>query len=405
MKLSKVTFQNKEGHTLSGRLELPADQHPHNFALFAHCFTCTKNLGAVKNISRALTSEGFGVLRFDFTGLGESDGDFADTNFSGNVDDLIAAADFLAENHQAPALLVGHSLGGAAVIFAAAKIDAVKAVATVGAPSNPKHVTHLLKSSLQEIEANGHAVVNLSGRDFTIKKQFVDDLETKSLPDTVKNLRKPLLIMHSPQDNTVGIRNAEELYHAAHHPKSFVTLDGADHLLSRKEDSIYTGKVIAGWSSRYVSIPKSEPLRSVHHVVASLDIENGFTTQMKVGNHYMVADEPLDVGGNDFGPSPYEFLSAGLSACTAMTIRMYVERKGWDLQNVEVHTSYDRRHADDCEACENDPKARIDTFDREIKLEGNLDEKQIERILQIADKCPVHRTLHAEVNVNTSLLK
>ncbi|MBW1295904.1 bifunctional alpha/beta hydrolase/OsmC family protein [Aquimarina litoralis] len=403
MSLSKISFINNEGQVLSGRLELPADQHPHNFALFAHCFTCNKNLGAVRNISRALTSQGFGVLRFDFTGLGESEGDFADTNFSGNVDDLIAAADFLAENYQAPSLLVGHSLGGAASIFAASKIEAIKAVATIGAPSDPTHVQHLLRSGLAEIEANGKAVINLSGRDFTIKKQFLDDLETKSLASVAKNLNKALLVLHSPQDTTVGIKNAEEIYHAAKHPKSFVTLDGADHLLMRKEDSIYAGNVIAGWSSRYIDIPEEPKLKSKHQVVASLGNDEGYTTQMKVGNHYMVADEPETVGGNDFGPSPYEFVSAGLSACTAMTIKMYVSRKGWDLKNVEVHTSYDKRHIEDCENCE-DPTAKIDTFDREIKLEGDLDEKQIARILQIADKCPVHKTLHTETQVITKLI-
>ncbi|WP_299442942.1 bifunctional alpha/beta hydrolase/OsmC family protein [uncultured Aquimarina sp.] len=403
MSLSKISFTNAEGQTLSGRLELPADQYPHNFALFAHCFTCNKNLGAVRNISRALTSQGFGVLRFDFTGLGESEGDFADTNFSGNVEDLVAAANFLAQEHQAPSLLIGHSLGGAAAIFAASEIDSIKAVATVGAPSDPTHVQHLLRSGLAEIEANGKAVVNLSGRDFTIKKQFLDDLENKSLPTVAKNLDKALLVMHSPQDTTVGIKNAEEIYHAAKHPKSFVSLDGADHLLMRKEDSMYVGKVIAGWSSRYVDIPEEPKLKSQHHVVASLGNDEGYTTQMKVGNHYMFADEPESVGGNDYGPSPYELVSAGLSACTAMTIKMYVTRKGWDLQNVEVHTSYDKKHMEDCVNCE-DPTAKIDTFEREIKLEGNLDEKQIKRILQIADKCPVHKTLHSDTQVITTLI-
>ncbi len=403
MSLSKVTFTNTEGQTLSGRLELPADQHPHNFVLFAHCFTCNKNLGAVRNISRGLTSQGFAVLRFDFTGLGESEGDFADTNFSGNVGDLVAAADFLKREYLAPTLLVGHSLGGAAAIFAAAEIDSIKAVATIGAPSNPKHVKHLLKSSLEDIKANGKAVVNLSGRDFTIKKQFLDDLDTKSLPEVAKNLNKALLVMHSPQDTTVGIKNAEEIYIAAKHPKSFVTLDGADHLLMQKRDSVYAGKVVAGWSSRYVDIPEEPKINSKHNVVASLHGVEGYTTQMKVGNHYMVADEPESVGGHDFGPSPYEFVSAGLSACTAMTIKMYVARKGWDMQNIEVHTSYGKNHAADCENCE-DPNAKIDTFEREIKIEGNLDEKQIAKILQIADKCPVHKTLHSETQIITSLV-
>ncbi len=403
MSLSKITFSNAQGQTLSGRLELPADQHPHNFALFAHCFTCTKNLSAVRNISRALTSQGFGVLRFDFTGLGESEGDFEDTNFSGNVEDLIAAANYLSQHYKAPSLLVGHSLGGAAAIFAASQIDTIKAVATVGAPSNPIHVQHLLKSSINEIETTGQAIVHLSGRDFTIKKQFIDDLETKSLPDTVKHLGKAILVLHSPQDTTVGIKNAEEIYRAARHPKSFVSLDGADHLLMNKEDSLYTGNVIARWSSRYVDIPTEQHLKSQHQVVASLGNNPGFTTSMKVGNHYMLADEPESVGGHDFGPSPYEYVSAGLSACTAMTIKMYVARKGWDLHGVEVHTNYSKSHIHDCENCE-DQNAKIDTFERAIKIEGNLDEKQIARILQIADKCPVHKTLHSDTQIITKLV-
>ena len=403
MNIQKVNFTNSENQQLVGRLELPIDQHPHNFVIFAHCFTCNKNLSAVKNVSRALTSNGFGVLRFDFTGLGESDGNFENTNFSGNVEDLISAANYLKENYKAPSLLVGHSLGGAATIFAASQIDSVKAIATIGAPSNPKHVKHLIHSSVDEIKANGKANVNIGGRPFTIKKQFLDDLETKSLPETAQNLRKALLVVHSPQDTTVGIQNAEEIYVAARHPKSFVSIDGADHLLSRKEDSTYVGNVISNWAKRYVSIPETEIPTTAYQVVASLDADDGFTTQMKVGNHYLMADEPKSFGGNDFGPSPYELVSAGLSACTAMTIQMYVKRKGWDLQNVEVHTSYGKTHAKDCEDCEN-TSAKIDTFNREIKITGTLDEAQIKRILQIADKCPVHKTLHNEIQVITKLI-
>ncbi|WP_222984514.1 bifunctional alpha/beta hydrolase/OsmC family protein [Flagellimonas meishanensis] len=406
MGLQKVNFKNKSGQTLVGRLELPVDQHPHNFVVFAHCFTCTKNLLAVKNISKALTSNGFGVLRFDFTGLGESEGDFANTNFSGNVEDLVAAADYLKEHYEAPTLLIGHSLGGAAVLFAAAQIPAVNAIATIGAPSNPVHVKHLFKSELDEIQKQGEATVNLGGRDFKIKRQFVEDLERKSLPETVKALRKPLLIMHSPQDDTVGIKNAEEIYIAAHHPKSFVSLDGADHLLSKKEDSRYVGEVISGWARRYLDIQDvlNNNLATKHQVVASLDKEDAFTTSMKVGNHYMIADEPEDYGGNDFGPSPYELVSAGLSACTAMTVQMYAKRKEWPLENIEVHTSYGKTHAQDCQNCETEG-SKIDTFHREIKLVGNLDEKQKERIMQIADKCPVHKTLHSQIQIVSKLIE
>lgn len=403
MSLQKITFTNKEGQQLVGRLELPADQHPHNFALFAHCFTCNKNLGAVRNISRALTSQGFGVLRFDFTGLGESEGDFADTNFSGNVEDLVEAAEYLETEYSAPSLLVGHSLGGAAVIFAAAQLPSVQAVATIGAPSNPEHVQHLFQSSLEEIQASGEARVKLSGRGFTIKKQFVDDLQRHELTVVAKNLRKPLLIMHSPQDDTVGIRNAEEIYRSAHHPKSFVSLDGADHLLMNKQDSLYAGRVIAEWASRYISQPKRENLKTRHDVVASLDGDNGFTTQMKLGDHYLTADEPESYGGNNFGPTPYELVSAGLSACTVMTVQMYARRKGWEIRNIEVHTSYDKQHAVDCEECDLD-SAKIDTFTRVIRIDSDLDEKQLARVLQIADKCPVHRTLHSQTQVVTTLI-
>ena len=401
MKAQKVQFPNRQGHQLTGKLQLPADRHPHNFALFAHCFTCTKNLGAVRNISAALAQSGFGVLRFDFTGLGESEGEFSETNFSGNVEDLEDAANYLNEHYKAPGLLVGHSLGGAAVIFAASRLPAVKAVATLGAPSDPEHVTHLLRSDLSEIENQGMAKVTIGGRGFTIKKQFLEDLQSHSLPAVVKTLDRALLIMHSPQDLIVSIKNAEEIYLAARHPKSFVSLDGADHLLSNEADSTYAGSVIAQWASRYVPRPETTRLHSDHQVVASLDRDDAFTTDMKVGNHYMTADEPLAFGGNDFGPSPYELLSASLSACTVMTLHMYARRKEWPLENVEVHTSYGKEHAQDGVDCLEDPNARIDTFQREISLTGDLDEAQRKRLIEIADRCPVHRTLHSPTQVIT----
>ena len=404
MSTQKVEFQNPDGERLVGRLELPADRHPHSYALFAHCFTCNKNLQAVKNISKALTDKGFGLLRFDFTGLGESEGDFSDTNFSGNVEDLLAAAHFLEQEYKAPELLIGHSLGGAAVIFAAAQLKSVKALATIGAPAHPTHVRHLFQTKLEEIERSGKAVVQLAGRPFTIKKQFVDDLERQSLGETANSLRKPLLILHSPQDDTVGIKNAEEIYVAAHHPKSFVSLDGADHLLTNKEDSLYAGQVIGSWAYRYLGLIhiQSTPLKTNSQVVASLDAEDGFTTRMKVGSHLMTADEPERFGGNDFGPSPYELLTAGLSACTVMTLQMYAKRKGWPLENVEVHTSYGREHASDCEACEKD-SAKIDTFQKTLILSGDLSEEQKARLLEIADRCPVHKTLLSPTQVITRL--
>ncbi|GAK93504.1 Bll2902 protein [Nonlabens ulvanivorans] len=351
-----------------------------------------------------MTSAGFGVLRFDFTGLGDSDGDFADSNFSGNVDDLLAAIDYLKEHYKAPSLLVGHSLGGAAVIYASAKADSIKAVATVGAPSDTKHVRHLFGDQLDAIVENGEATVQLSGRPFKIKEQLLKDLNEQKVTQTLKSLRKPILIMHSPQDQTVGIEHAEKLYHAAVHPKSFVSLDGADHLLMDKKDSKYVGEVIAGWSSRYIDIKEDIALAARHNVVASLNNDSLFTTQMRAGNHYFTADEPTSIGGNDFGPTPYELLSSGLAACTVMTIQMYARRKKWLIENVECHVDYDKQHAIDCENCE-ESSAKIDTFTREIKITGDLDEKQLQRVLQIADKCPVHKTLHSDTQVVTKLVR
>lgn len=403
MKIEKITFQNASGYDLSGRLELPVDQKPHNYAIFAHCFTCNKNFTATRNITRALTAAGFGVLRFDFTGLGESDGDFGDTNFSGNVEDLLAAISFLDKNHKAPTLAIGHSLGGAAVLFASAKASSIKAVATVGAPSDTKHVKHLFGDQIEAIIENGEAVVQLSGRPFKIKEQFLKDIDEQMVTRTVKDLRKPILICHSPQDTTVGIQHAEKLYHAAIHPKSFLSLDGADHLLTNKADSNYVGQVIAGWASRYLELPEDVKLSSSQQVAASLNAQSGFTTQIRAGNHYLTADEPLEVGGSNYGPTPYELLSSGLAACTVMTLQMYANRKKWDLQNVECHVTYDKQHSADCEHCDDD-SAKIDTFTRHIQLPAGLEEKQIKRLLEIADKCPVHRTLHSQTQVLTTLL-
>lgn len=402
MKSEKVAFTNSSGEELSGRLELPANRVPHQYAIFAHCFTCSKDLKAVREITRALSGAGFGVLRFDFTGLGSSDGDFAATNFSGNVKDLLSAAEFLQQSYKAPTLLIGHSLGGAACLTAAFELPAVKAVATIGSPSNPVHVKHLFSQKLETIEEKGSAEVQIGGRPFKIQRQFVEDLNEHPLEKRLGKIDKALLFLHSPQDTTVEIRNAELLYKAARHPKSFVSLDGADHLLSRAADAAYAGKVIAGWAMRYLPEPEDKSLKSAKQVVASLDKEAAFTTEMKVGRHPLTADEPEDFGGNDFGPSPYELVSAGLAACTAMTLQLYAKRKDWNLQNVEVHISHGKDHAIDCEDCE-EKGSKIDVFQRELKLRGNLDGAQRDKLLEIADKCPVHRTLHGAVEVRTKL--
>lgn len=398
----KVQFPNEEGVMLAARLELPVNQHPHTYALFAHCFTCSKNLSAIRDISTALHLSGVAVLRFDFTGLGESEGDFADTNFSSNVTDLVSAAQYLEAHYQAPGLLVGHSLGGAAVLCAAGYLPSVKAVATIGAPFDPEHVSHLLGSSIDEIEAKGVAEVNIGGRPFRVKQQFLEDIRSSNLSDQINSLGKALLIMHSPQDLTVPIDNAARLYQTARHPKSFISLDGADHLLSDRMDAQYVGDCIACWVKRYLALPSQEKLRSDKAVSVRLG-ETGFTTEIMVRHHSLKADEPEAVGGNDFGPSPYELVTAGLGACTAMTLQMYARRKHWDLKEVRVHLEHYKDYASDMADTEQG-QPKIDYFDRSIELVGDLSAEQQQRLLEIANKCPVHRTLHQEVEVKTKLV-
>ena len=399
---TKVEFQNTAGQQLRANLSLPIDQEAYAFAIFAHCFTCSSSLLAVRQISRALNLEGIGVLRFDFTGLGGSEGDFSATNFTTNIGDLLAAADWLTENYQAPSLLVGHSLGGAAVICAAQQLPSVAAVATVGAPFNPAHVEDLLgEAGRKEILEKGEAEINIGGRPFKIQKQFIDDLGRYKAEEHIAQLDKALLVMHSPQDATVSIDEAAKIYHAARHPKSFVSLDGADHLLSNKADALYAGKVIAGWSTRYVQPPADTPLKSNHAVAVRLGA-HGFTTEIMVRKHNLTADEPESVGGNDFGPSPYELVSSGLGACTAMTMHMYARRKKWPLEEVIVHIDHRKDYATDMEEVEN-PQAKIDHFERQIEIRGELDEEQRQRLLEIADRCPVHRTLHSPVEIRTTL--
>jgi len=402
MSIQRLTFQNSSGQKLSARLSLPINQAPKAYTLFAHCFTCNKHLTAIHTISKALNRNGFGVLRFDFTGLGESEGDFADTNFSSNVQDLIAAADYMQNELQAPCLLIGHSLGGAAVIFADKEIASVQAVITIGAPSSPQHVQHLLQGDIDQIEQKGVAKVSIGGRTFTIKKQFLEDLEEKNMQSTIKELKKPLLLLHSPHDKTVGVENAAEIYQAAMHPKSFVSLDGADHLLRNKKDADYVGEIIASWASRYIKIPKKEKLRTHKDVVVQIG-KDKYTTEILAGQHAIVADEPESLGGKDYGPSPYDLLMASLGACTAMTLRMYADRKKWDLEEVRVHLSHQKVHTEDCQDCES-KNQKIDKIERHLELKGKLDEKQRKRLLQIANKCPVHRTLHNPIEVHTDLI-
>ncbi len=405
MKPNLFTFDNGQGISLAAQMEWPATQEPHTYAIFAHCFTCNKNLYAVRTISKALASRGFAVLSFDFTGLGQSEGNFHDSNFSGNVKDIISAARFLKDTFKSPALLLGHSLGGAAVIQAAEHLDTVKAVATIGAPAKAEHVKNVFEKHLSAIEKEGMTKVDLGGRPFLIKQQFVDDLRKDVVTEALKRIGKAILILHSPQDKIVGVENAAELYQEARHPKSFISLDGADHLLTNKSDSNYAGEVIAAWAHRYLELPEKPSLESEYQTVALVgEKESGYTTLIKAGRHCITADEPEDVCGNDFGPSPYQLLASSLAACTAMTLRMYANRKDLDIKEIKVHVSHSKRYSDDV-AQNNQPAARIEHFERLVEIEGNIDENQRQRILEIANKCPVHKTLEGEITVTTSYLK
>ncbi len=404
MRFLKLDFKNAQGERLSARLDLPLDEKPAAYALFAHCFTCNKNFNAVFNINRALANEGIAVLRFDFTGLGESEGDFSQTNFRTNVEDLIAAADFLRSEFEAPRLLIGHSLGGAAVLQAASRIPSAQAVAIIGAPFDPSDLGKALGSSKEEIRERGEAVINIGGRSFLIRKQFLDDLEQVKMDDAIGNLNKALMILHSPRDTIVSLENAARIFQAARHPKSFVSLDDADHLLSNRRDSQYAGTVLAAWVGRYVDLPREQKEHRdlMDNRVVVRTGKRGFQTEIIAGGHRLLADEPLSVGGSDTGPNPYDYLVASLGACTSMTLRMYADRKQWPLESATVRLRHQKLHAEDCRECETEA-GMVDVIEREIELEGDLDREQRERFRQIADRCPVHKTLHSKIEVITRL--
>ena len=403
MVTKRIKFPNKDGFELSARLELPVGKAPAHYAIFAHCFTCGKNSKAATVISRKLTRSGFGVLRFDFTGLGDSEGAFMDTGFSSNLDDLVAAADYLAENYEAPVLLIGHSLGGTAAIHAGAKIESIKAICTLGAPFEAEHVIQHIGDNKEEIIRKGSTLIKLGGTPFRIGSKFLHDLEKHSTASLLPTMRKALLVMHSPQDDVVGIANAESIFKAAFHPKSFVSLDRADHLLTNSDDAAYTADVIAAWSCKFIPAVAEEKLTTDEDVAAQIGSDEGYSTELVAGLHHFMADEPEIFGGKDLGPTPYQLLNAALGACTAMTLKMYADRKKWPLKKVTVHLSHSKMHAKDSAEPESE-RSKVEVFKRYLEIKGDLHSDQINKLMEIADKCPVHRTLtEKELKIETVL--
>lgn len=403
MPTERFQFASSEGHQLAAALDMP-DGPVAAYALFAHCFTCGKDVLAARRISAALAAKGIAVLRFDFTGLGGSGGEFANSTFSSNVADLVLAADHLRVTKKAPAILIGHSLGGAAILAAAGQIPEAKAVVTLEAPSDPAHVTHFFKDKIDDIRAQGKVEVQLAGRPFHIKREFLDDVAEHNLMAQVGKLRKALLVMHSPTDDTVGIENATRIFLAAKHPKSFVSLQGTDHLISQRRDSTYVADVIAAWAERYIDPVAPEPAMDLaempRQVVVRETRNSKFQQTVTVGPHRMLADEPKAAGGEDSGPGPYDYLIAGLGACTSMTMRLYADLKKLPMDRVTVTLRHSKIHAKDCEECET-RDGKLDQIERVIGIEGDLDADQRKRLMEIADKCPVHRTLTSEIRIVT----
>jgi uncharacterized OsmC-like protein/pimeloyl-ACP methyl ester carboxylesterase len=399
----RFQFTGSEGQQLAAALDTPEGEI-HAYALFAHCFTCGKDVLAASRIAVALAAKGIAVLRFDFTGLGSSEGDFANSTFSSNVADLVRAADHLRETRKAPAILIGHSLGGAAVLAAAGQIPDAKAVITIAAPSDPAHVTNFFKDRIEDIRTQGKVEVSLAGRPFNIKREFVDDIAEHSLKAHIEKLHKALLVMHSPTDDTVGIDNATRIFVAAKHPKSFVSLAGAEHLLTHKGDAAYVAEIIAAWVTRYLEPVAPEQAadsgEAPRLVVVRETRKSEFQNAVTIGPHHLLADEPAAAGGEDSGPGPYDYVLAGLGACTSMTMRMYAERKSLPLERVTVTLSHSKIHAEDCAECET-RVGMLDQFDRVISMEGALDVEQRKKLMEIADKCPVHRTLTSEIHIVT----
>ncbi|MEO1660932.1 MAG: alpha/beta fold hydrolase [Pseudomonadota bacterium] len=404
MQSQRVEFSNANGDTLSGVVETP-EMDPRGWAIFAHCFTCSKKSLAASRVARGLAERGIGVLRFDFTGLGDSQGEFATSGFSSNVSDLVAAAQWMAETGRAPGLMIGHSLGGAAAVVAAGEVESVRAVATIGAPADAGHVVEQFREHVPEIEAEGRARVNLGGRPFTLSRAFLDDVRTATVLERVKALKKPFLIFHAPTDNVVSIDNATDLFIAAKHPKSFVSLDHADHLLTDKADADFVVDVLLGWSVRYLNVQATAETAEAQRnkVIVRETGQNGpYQNEVLIGGRRYFADEPANIGGSDTGPDPYAWVAAGLGACTSITMRMYANRKNWPVDRLTVSVDHERRHAEDCVDCS--PRDKIDVFTRSIEIDGDLNDEDRTRILEIADKCPVHRTLEKGSKVETRLV-
>jgi len=404
MKTERFEFEGHDGSMLAARLDWP-EGTVRASAILAHCFTCSKDIPAARRIAGRLAARGIAVLRFDFTGLGHSGGEFANTTFSSNVEDLQAAVRALEQRGIAPQLMIGHSLGGAAVLKAAPQVSSLRAVVTIGAPADPSHVVQHMEGQLEDIRRDGQATVRLGGRPFKIRREFLDDIDGHALESALGQLRVALLVMHAPADLTVGIDNASRIFMAAKHPKSFVSLDKADHLISREEDAEYVAEVIASWSDRYLDpAPVSALPGAPEGVVRVAEAqEGGFKQDVTINaRHQLVADEPLSVGGTDMGPSPYQLLSAGLGACTTMTLRMYANRKKIPLAHVTCDVTHNKAHLEDSRQL-GEGQNKVDTFTRQIRLEGDLSDEQRQSLLRIADNCPVHRTLHGQVVIRTVL--